>query len=270
MRKIDAFDFQIFSGKLGLAVFFNGFYYLKWFEYPLVYNNLGFQAGERYLDIGSGKSIFPLFVLINSKCIVHTIDDQSIIEGTISYYKNTIKIMKLSSIAGDRFFIHSATKGAVQYEFDDNYFDKISCISVLEHIRNNGDSLLMATISRILKKGGRAVISFPFNNGDYIEEESPPGIGYFQRKYNIIEIQRRIIQPANLRVKKVIYFGERFASFGKLYLANKFNRINWFLPLFSPLFWKVCHSYEDEFHNFHERDLDKKNIGVVCIVFEKE
>lgn len=268
MRKVSALDFQLFLAKLSWARFLDGFYYFKWLEYPLVYNNLNFKRGELYLDIGSGKSIFPLFVLAKTDCIVHLIDDQSIIKDSISYYESIIKKAGLSNKLGKRLFIHKVVEGT-EFEFPDNYFDKISCISTLEHIRNTGDSMVMRTISRILKKGGKAVITFPFNNGDYIEEENPTGVGYFQRRYNIAAIKSRIIDQVNLKVGKVIYFGERYTNFGKLYLQNKFKKINWLLPLFAPLLWRVCHSYEGEFHNFHEKDIDKEGVGVACITFEK-
>ncbi len=264
-----AIDFQSFLIKLGRHEFLEGFYYFKWLEYPLVYNNLAFKAGDIYLDVGSGKSIFPLFVLLKNNVIVHSIDDQSIIVDSLSYYNHIIQRMGLGNIVGKRLFLHQAPEGAVEFELPDDYFDKISCISVLEHIRDSGDSMMMKTISRILKKGGKAVISFPFNNGDYIEEDNPEGVGYFQRRYNISEIKRRIIEPANLRVQKVIYFGERYISFGRLYLRNKFSKIKWLLPMLSPLLWRICHTYEGEFRDFHEKAIDKKGVGIACIVLEK-
>lgn len=263
-----AIDFQLFLRKISLERFFQSFYYFKWLEYPLVYNNLELKAGEQYLDIGSGKSIFPLFVVAKNNCNVHVFDDQSIIKDSITYYQSNIRKMGLCNISGKNFLIHEATEKG-QLDFPDNYFDRVSCISVLEHIKGNGDSVMMQEISRILKKGGRAVITFPFNGKDYIEEDNPEGVGYFQRKYSVAAIKERIIDPANLKVKKVIYFGERYISFGEQYLQNKFRKINWLIPLFAPILWRVCHYYEGEYRNFYERAIDKKGTGVACIVFDK-
>jgi len=178
--------------------------------------------------------------------------------------------MKLNCELNNNFFIHEAQIGDVDYNFEDQSFDKITCVSVLEHIRNSGDSHLMSSIARLLKKGGSTVISFPFNNGDYIEEESPEGVGFFQRKYNIKEINARLVIPSSLIVKKVIYFGERFIKFGELYRQKRFEKISYLLPLFHSLFWRIVHSYEDSFRNFHEKEIDKKGVGVACIVLVKE
>jgi hypothetical protein len=128
----------------------------------------------------------------------------------------------------------------------------------------------MKTISRILKKGGRAVVTFPFNNGEYIEEECPEGVGYFQRRYNITAIKDRIIVPSKLAVKKVLYFGERFIKVGQLYRQNRFSRVYWLIPFFHPLFWRIVHSYEGEFRDYHEMEIDKKGVGVACVVLEKD
>jgi len=269
MCKVRALDFQFFLTQFGSIRFLQGFNYFKWLEYPLVYNNLEFESGNRYLDIGSGKSVFPLFVLVKNKCSVHVIDNQSIIKDSVSYYKNTIKKMKLNDKIKKKLMISEFYKHN-KFDFPNNHFDKISCISVLEHIKDNGDTAVMQEISRLLKTRGIAVVTFPFNNGDYIEEDAPGEVGYFQRRYNIPAIKKRIIDATNLAVKKVIYFGERYVNFGKLYSQHKFSKINWFIPAFAPLLWRKCHSYHGPYRNFHETEIDKRGVGVACIILEKK
>ncbi len=269
MHKICALDFQLFLRRLGLDRFFQGFYYFKWLEYPLAYNNLEFESGNKYLDIGSGKSIFPLFVLAKNECSVRIIDDQSIIKDSRNYYKDTINKMQLNDQTKSQFIIHESWQNG-KYDFPDNYFDRISCISVLEHIKANGDSAVMREIARLLKKRGIAVVTFPFNNGDYIEENIAEQVGYFQRKYNISAIRKRIIDVTNLTTKKVIYFGERYVRFGRLYSQHKFKKINWLIPVLAPLLWRICHCYQGPYHDFHEIEIDKNGVGVACIVLEKQ
>jgi SAM-dependent methyltransferase len=270
MPRVNALSFQIFLLRFGFKDFFNGFYYFKWLEYPLAYNHLNFVEGGEYLDVGSGKSIFPLFVLLKTRSIVHIIDDQSIIKDSLNYYRGVATTAELNYLLDNRLFLHVISEGVTAFEFPNYFFDNISCISTLEHIRGNGDSMMMENIARILKKNGRAVVTFPFNNGDHIEEDNPAGVGYFQRIYNISSIKSRIIDPANLRVKEVIYFGERKISFGKAYSAGRCERIKWLLPSLSPLLWKIHHSYKGPFRDYHEKEIDKGAVGVVCIVFEKE
>lgn len=269
MHKVRALDFQLFLWRFGFKRFFQGFGYYKWLEYPLAYNNLELESGNRYLDIGSGKSVFPLFVLAKNKCYVHVIDDQSIIKDSISYYKDTINKMQLNDKTKNKFIIRGSWQNE-KYNFPDKHFDRISCISVLEHIKANGDSAIMREIARLLKNRGIAVVTFPFNNGDYIEEDIPEQVSYFQRKYNISAIKKRIIDVTNLTVKKVMYFGEYYVNFGKLYSQHKFGKVNWLIPMFSPLLWQICHSYQGPYHDFHEIEIDKEGVGVACIVLEKE
>lgn len=268
MTKVSAIDFQLFLLKLGFKRFLEGFYYFKWLEYPLVYNNLEVRQGERCLDIGSGNSIFPLFLLNRNDCIVYIIDDQSIIKNVIDYYKKAINKIGLIEELEKRFFLNIATKGS-EWNLPDEYFDKISCISTIEHIMHEGDSLMMKTISRLLKKGGTAVVSFPFNNMYFIEEDNPENVGYFQRQYNINAIKNRIIDPSHLNIKRAIFFGERYINFGKLYRRNKFTKIKWLLPFLHFLFWRIVYTYEGEFRNHNMSRIDKKGAGVACIVFEK-
>ena len=140
----------------------------------------------------------------------------------------------------------------------------------MEHIKANGDSAVMREIARLLKKRGIAVVTFPFNNGDYIEENIAEQVGYFQRKYNISAIRKRIIDVTNLTTKKVIYFGERYVRFGRLYSQHKFKKINWLIPVLAPLLWRICHCYQGPYHDFHEIEIDKNGVGVACIVLEKQ
>jgi ubiquinone/menaquinone biosynthesis C-methylase UbiE len=268
VQNVSALDFQFFLLRFGIKRFIDGFYYFKWLEYPLVYNNLELHERERYLDIGSGKSIFPLFVLQNKKCNVHIIDDESIINDSINYYRKIIKEIKLEKTLKYKFFIHRANNG-IKLDFPNNYFDKISCISTLEHIKEDGDSIMMKTIARILRKGGRAIITFPFNSLNYIEEENPKEVGYFQRRYNFNAIKQRIIEPSGLKLKRAIYFGERYVKFGKLYLENKFQKFHWLLPLFYYLFWRVCYSHDGDTGDIYETKRGRREAGVACLILEK-
>ncbi|MBU1062390.1 MAG: methyltransferase domain-containing protein [Candidatus Omnitrophica bacterium] len=264
--KVSALDFQIFLVRLGHEYFFQGFYYFKFLEYPLVYNNLNLDPRDKYLDIGSGQSIFPLFALVKNDCYVQVYDDYSLIKDSMEYYKNIIEKMSLSPSSKEKFTINETT----ETDLPSDYFDKISCISVLEHSRGNGDTETIKTISRILKKRGKVVMTLPFNNGEYIEEENPEDIGFFQRLYSLDAIKHRIGDPSGLEVEKVIYFGECNAHIGRLYRQNKFHRLKWIMPFFPSFFWRICHSYEGGFRCFHEKELDKKYIGVSCIVMRKK
>ncbi|MFC1709628.1 class I SAM-dependent methyltransferase [Candidatus Omnitrophota bacterium] len=199
---------------------------------------------------------------------MHIVDDQSIIKDSTNYYKDVIKRISLSNKIKRRFIIQESIS-VKRLEFPDNHFDKVSCLSTIEHIRDDGDIMMMKEIFRVLKKEGLAVITFPFNSGGYIEEENPEGIGYFQRTYNIAEIKRRIIDSTHLNVDKVIYFGERYARFGRFYLKNRNKSLNWLFTFLNPFLWQIKHSYCGEFHDFHENEIEKENIGAAILILRK-
>ena len=53
---------------------------------------------------------------------------------------------------------------AAKLPFDDDYFDKILCGEVLEHVRNL--EVVVKEMKRVLKKGGIAVVTVPQRNAD--------------------------------------------------------------------------------------------------------
>ena len=101
--------------------------------------------------------------------VVHIADDQSNIHDSFNHYHKTLQNIKLKHLLNKNVFIHNINKGELDLHFPDNYFDAISCISTVEHAKNDGDIKTIKTIARILKKGARAVVTFPFSNGSYVE-----------------------------------------------------------------------------------------------------
>jgi ubiquinone/menaquinone biosynthesis C-methylase UbiE len=264
-KNITTANMQIFLRSLGKKRFFEGIYYFKYLEYPLVWNHLNLKSGEQYLDIGSGYSVFPLFVFSKSEVSVNVMDDESMLAGIGDFYQGMLSQLRRKESLDKEFLIH-ITRDNTGFPFQDEAFHKISCISTIEHQRFDGDIQMIRQIFRVLKKGGKAVITFPFNNGESIITDRE---GFFERKYSIKDIKHRLVDASGLKVEKVIYFGERFIKIGQLYAAGRLRRIQFILPFFSSFFWRVCHQYEGNFHDFHETEIDKKGIGVALIMFSK-
>jgi SAM-dependent methyltransferase len=90
------------------------------------------------------------------------------------YYKRFRKIPNVDYIAGDKFILQfGATypKGTVYLDitdmpqYADNTFDFIFCSHVLEYIKDDGKAL--KELFRVLKTGGKAIISVPIRFGHY-------------------------------------------------------------------------------------------------------
>lgn len=96
------------------------------------------------------------------------------------YYKRFNQIPNVDYVAGDKFILQfGATypKGTVYLditdmpEYADNTFDFIFCSHVLEYIKE--DHKALKELYRVLKPGGKAVISVPIRFGHYETIEDP-------------------------------------------------------------------------------------------------
>lgn len=119
-------------------------------ENPLVYKLLDLDA-EKILDVGCYGSAIALS-LASLGFDVTAID----LRGYPFEHPN------LRSIRGD--FFHN--------NFSNNYFDAVTCISMLEHV-NGSKKRFVQEIFRVLKKGGQCLLSFPIetSSGDFIPKE---------------------------------------------------------------------------------------------------
>ena len=82
----------------------------------------------------------------------------------------------------------------------------------------------MNEMARILKVGGRIIISVPFKiNFESIFEfnRTSKKREFAQRYYDIKNIRKRLLQNSDLKLERIAFFGNR--------LTNLINRINFFL-----------------------------------------
>lgn len=165
-------------------------------RYELMQNMLRVKKWEITLDIGSGGGINALS-LAEDGCRVVGIDVSK--EG-IKKGMNRSKILNGSS------FILADGRNIPLKE---KSFDKILCLEVLEHIRDDGKAA--AEIARVLKVGGRACISVPHGNPKKTYDKNSMHVreGYTQ------EDLEHLFERYGLRLKDVIYFEKTLARISK-------------------------------------------------------
>jgi ubiquinone/menaquinone biosynthesis C-methylase UbiE len=245
----------------------NALYYYKILEYPLVFNELNIHQNEKYLDIGPGKSIFPLFLLSKNPRQIWIVDNGSFYHDFDEFYIHCLRKLNRINYLNNRFKILKADFNEI--ELSKGYFDKITAISTLEHLPENKDMEAVKKIGNILKKGGKCVITLPFSQRGTYEEIIHSEFDYLQRNYEIKDIMRRIVAPSGLKLKKLLIFGEKNPKLGKIFFLKKpLSSMQWFWILHFPhKFWQIYWKWENE--NILKIPPKFKYAGGICIVLEK-
>lgn len=226
-------DFYLFNAGMGVKWFIKGVNYWRLIEYPWAANHMRLEPGVKILDIGSASyNLLPLLLASDGYLVYATDIDP--------------RLERLKAVSpGDNLVIEKADATALPYQ--DAFFDRVSAISTIEHIPDDGDSLAIRQIARVLKPGGRLVITVPFNNNyrETFVQKDVYSQGYtgepifYQRHYDPATIHSRLVEPSGLNLVDIEYFGERYLRFESL-----FDRLplmatipfRWLTPLFTKLF----------------------------------
>ena len=182
--------------------------YVRLIELPTAIFLMGKSKREsQFLDISSPK-LMSLFLALNKfpNMVISDID---------SYFVKDFKLY--SKEFGFRTTIKTFDAKKIPYQ--DNSFDCVFSVSVLEHIPNGGDIRVAKEIRRILKKDGTFVMTCPASN-QYKEEwlvkkhfywpskRRQDGRFFFQRIYNeekIINLSKK----AGFEIDEILYVAEK-------------------------------------------------------------
>jgi ubiquinone/menaquinone biosynthesis C-methylase UbiE len=227
-----------FNKKFSIYHYLGGLDYTRCFESPLAINNLNIEPKMLVLDIGSGwYNPVPIY-LASKGCIVYATDIDNDIFKQVNYANN----VGIGHLIGSSFIVEKQDARSLTYP--DNHFDGILAISVLEHIEERGDILVMKEIKRCLKKRGRTVVTLPYSSC-FQENQRSFNVDYFERRYDMDSIYKRIINPSNLKVEKIEFFGEKIKFSEIWYRIPKYLRFGMFSLFFSKMFHKLFVTEED-------------------------
>ena len=141
-------------------------------------------AGSVYLDIGSGSSPVPTFLYQRRHATTFATEmDRKYLDRQKSYME-TLGLGKRDSFVPQQ-------EDATQLSFADGSVDFVSAISTIEHIPGDGDVRSMAEFARVLRPGGRLVVTVP-TAANYIENESTFYYAGFERRYDAAALQTRL------------------------------------------------------------------------------
>lgn len=208
-------------------------------EYAAALRLGGFKPGQQVLDIGSPK-LLALYLAEHRVQVTATDIDPYFVKKL-----SCLRELRGISSADLRLEVCDGRDTG----FDDQTFDRVYSISVIEHIPDDGDADCMREIGRVLRPGGRCVITVPFwresrvdysDGGFYWAEASTRddrGV-FYQRRYSEDDLFCRLIRPSGMRVRSLTYVGERV-------LTASQREVSDYLPAMTgpaqPLLSRVLH-----------------------------
>lgn len=203
-------DIDAHAKRLRFLYRIKGFGYERAIELPLIASYLSsrFSQPLRYLDIGTGQSIFPSWVATKSNWDVTCLDKFDWVEKQYEY---------AAKLGLDTKKYHVVLQDFLEAELEPESFDVITNISVIEHFEGTLDSVAMEKSARLLKPGGMYVLTTPLNEGyardwflnqDVYGEKFDAEPVFFQRHHDIVSFQQRIIDASGLQEVERKYFGD--------------------------------------------------------------
>lgn len=255
----------LFSGefKLFLELICNPLNIVRYFEIPFVVSSVDWGTVRNCLDISSPR-IYFLYILNKYRNVSY-----DIINPDVRDLEITSKCLDAFFHNNGRVKKHSFSVSTLP--FSNESFDVVSSVSVIEHIPGNGDSLAIGEMWRVLKPGGKLVLTFPcareyaeeFRDHDVYEQGAPQdGLKYFfQRIYNADAINTRILQPIDTVPKKIAFYGEIFAGTYSKYESRWIKR-GLAETVQDPYYISTQYKEFDEIENL-------PGLGVCCLLLEK-
>jgi len=244
-----------------LRYLLNEINYWRHVEFAYVYEKID-SKGKKILDISSAKA-FAFFLAENNK--VESVD---IWEKEIDRCKKSEIILNDKKISSN---LNLQVADARRLPYPDNYFDYIYSISVIEHIKEEGDSIVIKEMERVLKKGGKCILTMPYNflgynvfrKEDVYKNKFTNKKMFFERKYDLNTARYRIIDKTKLKLINLELYKEKYPFQERTRKLNRVHILNKFLIIIRAAMG---------FINFQKVPMKKRNSiknGIICLTFKK-
>ena len=261
------------SRKISKKRIFQSIGYERCGELPWIVEKLNPFFGEKmnYLDIGSGTSILPSYLIKKTDWDITCVDKFSWLKSQNNFASKATK-----SDFNNR--LNLIEKDINNLNFPLESFDIITNISVVEHFEGSTDSEMMEKTASLLKPGGIYILTTLINEKYFKEfyiKKSVYGEKYkkdpvfFQRHYDLDSIKDRLINPSGLQEKERIFLGEYNFQF-----CEKFMILPWpikpiklFYQWATPFFARRFLSYRD--YPVSRPDMHMYTSSCICMVLMK-
>ena len=206
------------KGTLSLKLLFNPVSIVRYFEFDFAFSKLNLTDHKRILDVSS-PYLFGFFISDKYDCTYSYINPDNNDLRNVKSLANKFKFNGNYS---------TDSLDATKLPFQDNIFDYIVSISVIEHIAEDGDSNVMEEMWRLLKPGGELIITLPVKKKFEIEYRDSDVYNlntdknsdryFFQRIYDADKIKERLLSSINnFEIVEQKVFGETVEGFYNKY-----------------------------------------------------
>ena len=204
-------------------------------EFAYVWRQLACPPGSRVLDLGSPKDLAAMLARHRGYHVVAT----DILPQAVALSERYARAQGLDAHGPRR------TPGHVQAEVQDGRmlsyadasFDAAYSVSVLEHIPDGGDTVAMRELLRVVRPGGRVVVTVPFDRRyretfvhRQVYERKAVGSEpvFYERHYDRQAVAKRLTSTELADVVDLSYWGE-----GAVRMERLLARLG---PLRAPLY----------------------------------
>jgi len=196
---------------------------VRYFEFDFIWQSLkSIDVIGKYLDVSSPR-LFPAVVLDRYRDSTVTM-----VNPDGKDLQSTRELMHMLGLASRCTFVQSLIG---EFDCPDGAFDTVTCISVVEHIPDDGDVLAIQKLWRLLSRGGRLFLTVPcaansceehidFNEYGLYQPDANNFV-FGQRFYDESLLEERMFKIIGRPVRSMV-FGEKRAGH---FVANREERL---------------------------------------------
>jgi len=196
---------------------------IRYFEFDFVFAQLTPFVGQKVLDVSSPRS-FALYYCKRNERVNYTMVNPDHLD-----VKETI--IQASAFGLANFNVQMADARALP--FLDEKFDCVVCVSVIEHIKGSGDIDAIKEMWRVLKPGGKLILTTHIAKQKRVEYRTTDQYNltrvkrkkyFFQRVYDEESFQERILSQIPTQAYSVKIWGEKEKGWFDAYINRWIKR----------------------------------------------
>lgn len=207
--------------------------YWRTMEFAYVGRQLVAGEGARILDVGSPKDL----AIWLAKRRHYSVESTDILDDEIVASQRYARARGAEGTGAGR--VHAERQDGRALTFADNVFDSAYSVSVVEHIPDDGDRAAIQELVRVVRPGGRVVVTVPYSERYresfldkrvYDREFSEGRPVFYQRHYDESSLRSRLLSVPGTSVVDLEIWGE-----GRLRVERLLEQAGSLRTVLSPL-----------------------------------